>query len=201
MKIAVLACGPSLVRHFDTREAFDLVIAVNTAGWLYRCDWQAFSDKMVIDPILSGEYECPRVGLLTNKGWKHAAEKLGIRWASLPLYDWRLNNLTPEMKQMAAQQGMTECGYTFPNALFFAKQLGATEVHVFGMDCSAKADVAGLDAYHTRKRWLTELPWTKQVWDERFIPRCEANGMILGWLSGLHSWEVVVDHFRVEGQP
>lgn len=195
MKVAVLACGPSLLKHFNAREHFDLVIAVNTAGWLYACDWLAFSDKHIIDPVIAGEHPKPRVGLLTNSGWFTSASAMGLQWQTLPLYDYRLKNLTPEMAGLCIEQGMTECGYTFPNALFFAKQ-NATEVHVFGFDCAMTVeDVAGVKGHHTRKRWLCELPWVKAVWDRRFVPRCDCHDLIKGWLSGLHSFDLVRDIF------
>jgi hypothetical protein len=188
MKIAVLACGPSLVRHFDTRERFDLVIAVNTAGWLYACDWLAFSDKHIIDPVLAGDYEKPRAGLLSNKGWRDYAEAIGLRWEPLPLYDWRLKNLTPEMCDLCIGQGMTECGFTFPNALHFAGLHGCMfgdQVHVFGFDCAMiEGDVAGVKGYHNRKRWLSELPWIREVWNPKWLARCEAHPLVIEYVSG-----------------
>lgn len=197
MKIAVLACGPSLVRHFNPqRERFDLVIAVNSAGWLYACDWLAFSDRHIIHPILDGNYDKPRVGLLTNTGWKADAIDAGLEWRPLPLYDYRLGNLTPAMAGLCIEAGMTECGFTFPNALFFAGTFNPREVHVFGFDCAMTVeDVAGVKGYHTRKRWLTELPWIKEAMPKGAFLRCECHDLIKGWLSGLHGWELVQDIF------
>ena len=183
MKVAVLACGPSLVKHYDTREAFDLVIAVNSAGWLYACDWMAFTDKH----ILAGDHVRPRAGYLTNKGWRTKVEALGLRWEPLPIYDYRLKNLTPAMAELCIGQGMTECGFTFPNALFFAGKHGATDLHVFGFDCSmTEEDVAGVKGYHTRKRWATELPWIREVLKpiERVTLRCDAADNVKRWVLG-----------------
>lgn len=196
MKVAVLACGPSLVRKYTPHEKFDLIVAVNSAGWLYPCDWLAFSDRHIIQPVFAGEYPKPTVGLLTNKGWKDDAARHGLEWAPLPIYDYRLKNLTPAMAGLCIEQGMTECGFTFPNALFFAGQQNPSEVHVFGFDCAMTVeDVAGVKGYHTRKRWLSELPWIKEAMPKGAILRCECHDLIKGWLAGLHSWELVQDIF------
>lgn len=193
MKIAVLACGPSLVKHFNTRERFDLVIAVNTAGWLYACDWLAFSDRHIIDPVAAQEYDWPRRGLLTNTGWQSAAKALGLEWRPLPIYDYRLKNLTPAMAGLCIEQGMTECGFTFPNALFFAGTFKPRELHVFGFDCAmTEADVAGVKGSHNRKRWTSELPWIREVLKpiERVTLRCEASDKVKAWVIGKRSGSV-----------
>lgn len=187
MKIAVLACGPSLVKHYDTREAFDLVIAVNSAGWLYACDWLAFSDRHIIDPVASGDYGWPRKGLLTNTGWQTAAKLLRLEWRPLPIYDYRLKNLTPAMAGLCIDQGMTECGFTFPNALFFAGTFKPRELNVFGFDCAMTVeDVAGVKGSHNRKRWCSELPWIREVLKpiERVKLRCDASDKVKRWVLG-----------------
>lgn len=186
MKVAVLACGPSLVRHYTQREAFDLVIAVNTAGWLYAHDWLAFSDKHIVVEVKQHETHWPRVGLLTNKAWKSVADQMGRQWVPLPLYHRQLGHLTPDMLAVCAEGAVTECAYTFPNALWFARQRGATDVHVYGFDCDPRPeDVAGVKGYHTRKRWLTELPWIRACWDAAsFVPHCEAAPAVLDYVSG-----------------
>jgi hypothetical protein len=171
MKVAVLACGPSLPRYYSGRDsACDLVVAVNTAGWLYPCDWLACSDRHIIGPVLAGEHPLPRVGFLTNKGWRDSVLRSGLSFANLPLYDRRLGNLTPNMESLAKSQGMTECGYTFPNALWFAAEqmnhvfpTEPRELHIYGFDCAESDDVAGVKGYHTPKRWQTELPWVEIV--------------------------------------
>jgi hypothetical protein len=205
MNIAVLACGPSLKQHYHASMAFDLVVAVNTAGWLFPCDWLAFSDRHIIEPVTSGTYALPRRGLLSNKGWRTTAQAHGLEWEPLPIYDYRLKNLTPEMCGLAIQQGMTECGFTFPNALFFASRLAdqaGDRVHVFGFDCAMQeGDVAGVKGYHTRKRWLTELPWIKACWLDNFIPHCAAHPTILRWLDGRESDEAMHALFPKEEVP
>jgi hypothetical protein len=165
MKVAVLACGPSLPRYYSGWDsACDLVVAVNTAGWLYPCDWLACSDRHIIGPVLAGEHPLPRVGFLTNKGWRDSVTAKGVSFANLPIYDRRLGNLTPAMTELAKSQGMTECGYTFPNALWFALHtLKATELHIYGFDAVQSDDVAGVSGYHTPKRWQTEIPWVQLV--------------------------------------
>jgi hypothetical protein len=167
VKVAVLAPGPSLYSRYDPSERFDLVIAINTAGWLYPCDWLAFSDTHIISPIRDGDIRPPTIGYLTNKG--QAANLTSSpantpRIEILPLYDHRSPHLSPAMRELAKSQGMTECGYTFPNALHFALMQGATALHIFGFDCAEQEeDVAGVKGYHTPKRWATELPWVRLV--------------------------------------
>jgi hypothetical protein len=169
VKVAVLAPGPSLSSRYTARfgEGCDLVIAVNTAGWLYPCDWLAFSDTHILAPITSGDTPPPFIGYLTNKGQAAnlaSTSANGPRIEILPLYDRHLGQLSPRMSELAKSQGTTECGYTFPNALHFALSQGSTDLHVFGFDCAEQEeDVAGVKGYHTPKRWATELPWVREV--------------------------------------
>ena len=159
MRLAVLGCGPSLVKHYDQREPFDVVIAVNTAGWIYPCHWLAFTDRHIIEPILRGEYPPPIGGCLTNK---NNVIPEGCVRERLPIQDRSIGLLTPAMVALAAAQRMTECAYTFPNALMFAATFKPATLDVFGFDCAmTEQDIAGVRGYHTRKRWITELPWIR----------------------------------------
>ena len=110
MNIAVLCPGPSLPRYWRPSLRHDLVIGVNTAGWKYRVDYLAFSDRH----ILEGLEFMPRIGFITHGN--HALPEEKVRLAPL-LYDARSNALTAELRALAAKQGMTECAWTFPNAL------------------------------------------------------------------------------------
>jgi hypothetical protein len=185
MKIAVMACGPSLVRHYPSREEFDVVVAVNTAGWLYQCDWLAFTDRHIIEPVNRGEYSAPLVGCLTNK---NNAIPSGCERELLPIQNRNLKMLTQEMIELALTQGMTECAYTFPNALLWAgMKFKPDQLHVFGFDCAmTEADVAGVKGYHTRKRWIQELPWIRMVLRPFpcVILRCDAADDVKKWVLG-----------------
>jgi hypothetical protein len=191
-KIAVLACGPSLPKLWTPiqRNAYDLVIGVNTAGWLFSVDWLAFTDTHIIPPIKKGEYPQPRIGYITNTGQAVPPDRERIL---LPLYHRGLGNLTPVLRDLAESQGMTECGYTFPNALHQA-QLWAEggQIDVFGFDCAmVRTDAAGQEGYHTRKRWMTELPWIKSQWGTNVRAISYAHATILAWLAGTVAWEEV----------
>lgn len=190
MNVAVLACGPSLVKHYTERERFDVVIAVNTAGWLYPCHWLAFTDRHIIEPVNRGEYPKPLTGCLTNR---NNAIPAGCVRELLPIQDRSLGKLTPAMVELAASQAMTECAYTFPNALMFAQRFKPDALHVFGFDCAmTEADVAGVKGYHVRKRWCQELPWIREVLKpfERVTLRCDAADKVKAWVLGKTNGDV-----------
>ena len=90
----------------------------------------------------------------------------------LPLADERLGNITPTMREIGRREGRDVCAWTFPNALHVAQTLAAGgRIDVFGFDCAMQQkDVAGQDGYHTRKRWLMELPWIKTQWTPNTLP-------------------------------
>ena len=190
MNIAVLCPGPSLPRYWGN-YGYGLVIGVNTAGWKYPVDWLAFSDRH----ILEGLTVLPRKGFITHSGHP---KREGMERIGLPLYDAKSLLLTPELKQIAADQGMTECAWTFPNALSQANQWAGAdgEVHVFGFDCAMVAkDFAGQDGYHKRKRWMTELPWIKSQWTARTLVFSEVPPVVIDWFRNRVPWEAVVSHF------
>ena len=191
-RIAVLACGPSLARLWAYNKAtdYDVVIGVNTAGWLYSVDWLAFTDTHIIAPIRAGEYPPPRKGYITNKG---QAVPDHLTKILLPLYHAGLGLLTPELRSLAQAQGMTECGYTFPNALHVAQTMAeGGQIDVFGFDCAMQRhDAAGQEGYHTRKRWLTELPWIKSQWGPNVRAVSCVHTTILAWFEGRASWDDV----------
>lgn len=138
MNIAILCPGPSLSRVYQ-RQEHDLVIAVNTAGWLYPCDYLAFQDLHIIEPFLLEEYQLPRIGCATN--------------SDMPIPSGCTRHTFPSISS----------GYTLPRAMAFAATLRPSEVHAYGFDCSfAKLDAAGQEGQHTRNRWLNELPWMRQ---------------------------------------
>lgn len=180
MNIAVLCPGPSLPRHWRPSLKHDLVIGVNTAGWKYRVDYLAFTDRHVLEGL---EF-MPRIGFITHAN--HVLPEEKVRLAPL-LYEARSNALTPELRTLAAQQGMTECAWTFPNALAQANRWarGGGEVHVFGFDCSdVKKDFAGQAGDHGLHRWERELPWIKSQWTPQTVAFGDVSPMIISFLRG-----------------
>lgn len=198
-KIALLACGPSLKEFWSVSKMadYELVIGVNTAGWLFPVDWLAFSDTHIITPMREGKYPHPFHGYITNGGQKIPGN---LERRPLPLYQRNYPALTPELQALATAQGMTECGYTFPNALCVAQTWsGGEPIHVYGFDCAMQRhDAAGQEGYHTRKRWLTELPWIKSQWGKNVTAFSRANPTIIAWLEGRATWEDVRKLFPKE---
>ena len=192
MKIAVLCPGPSLTKLWNVGKMadYDLIVGVNTAAWLFPVDWLAFTDTHIIAPIRERKHAQPLVGYITNKGQNTSPARERVL---LPLYHAGLGYLTPELKALAESQGMTECGYTFPNALHCAqKWADGGEIHVYGFDCAMqRLDAAGQEGYHTRKRWLTELPWIKSQWGANVLAVSYAHATILAWFDGQATWDDV----------
>jgi len=176
MNIALLCPGHSLTKtyHGDYNLS-DCVVAVNSAAWLFHVDWLVFSDRHIIEPLRSREFPRPVEGVVTN-----GAHELweGCKRVRMPIQDAASQHLTTAMRALAESQGMTECAWTFPNALHFALQLaGPTgKVDVFGFDCSfEELDVAGVAGQHTAKRWEKELPWVRLIWDHRCVQHGRAK--------------------------
>lgn len=202
MNIAVLACGPSLTKLWTVQRSadYDMIVGVNTAGWLYPVDWLCFTDTHIIDPIRAGAYDQPMVGYVTNRGQAVPSNRSRLL---LPLYHRDLSFLTPDLRALAESQGMTECAYTFPNALFMAQMWSqGGKIDVFGFDCAMQTkDAAGQDGYHSRKRWLTELPWIKSQWRENCTAISYANPVITRWLDDRGAWSDVEALFAKPSAP
>jgi hypothetical protein len=184
-RVACLACGPSLPFCWGQvkGERWDAVVAVNTAGWLYACDWLAFADPPIAAPILAGECDAPRAGYLTHP--RTPLPSPGAR-AAFPLKQpgviCRYAEFLPHGEDPLC------CAYTFPNALAFSCGLAALlpgEVHVYGMDFAAQqGDVCGVGGDHKLGRWLSELPWIKHAW-YLLTPTAHGNapGAVVAWLE------------------
>jgi hypothetical protein len=180
MNVAVLCPGPSLPRYWRPSLKHDVVIGVNTAGWKYRVDWLAFSDRHVLEGL---EF-MPRIGFITHGNHAIPADKQRL---DPLLYDARSNALTAELHALAARQGMTECAWTFPNALAQANRFAQDggEVHVFGFDCAeVEKDFAGQEGEHGRRRWELELPWIKSQWTPQTVAFGEASPEVIAYVRG-----------------
>lgn len=183
MRFAVLCPGPSLPRFWGAvrHEAWDLVVAVNSAGWIYDCDWLVFADRGIKKPIEDGEADPPRVGYVT-----HPRTPLPTRAerSELPIRNerCRYRELLPR-----GEDGIS-CAYTFPNALAFAHRIvpnaPALEVHVYGFDCDpAPHGVALEGGNHKLSRWVSELPWIKHCWDDRTHVHSDLPQPVRRWLE------------------
>lgn len=203
-KIAVLCPGHSLTTNWTASSrvagGFELVIAVNRAGWLFEHDWLACGDDHVVEPIRNRIVAGPRVGYITHVRMEIPT---GSQRREPPLYKIPKGDMP------------TECGWTFPNALMFAcNEAAGDEICVYGFDCLNQPDIAQVilspspngalnikQGCHTQARWLAELPWVKYCWS--FGRVCavgsEAHPVILQWLNSGLPWSAVIDILNPHG--
>jgi len=162
VKVALLCSGPSLVAQWSQANplAFDVVIAINRAGWLCVCDWLAFVDIAIIDRIKAEKALAPREGYITHQNHKLPPPS---GWINLPWYG--KPNSIPEV--IRTERGDDVCGYTTPSALLVALVTAGSRgsVDIYGMDCTPepKPDCGGWTqtGCHGSSRWLAELPWLR----------------------------------------
>lgn len=152
MKRAILCPGPSLPRFWaeTNREMYGEVIAVNTAGHRYPCDWLAFADWHI---VRSPDLIPPRKGYLCKRGmWPETGAWFDLS-TCFPLADL---------------PSPPRCGFTFANALAWAQAHSKGDaIDVYGFDCARVAvDFAGQTGDHSEARWGKELPWIRAAWGE-----------------------------------
>ena len=210
-KIAILACGPSLADHWDNDMFFryNQVIAVNTAAWKYLCNWWAFLDpdvlndapKINITSVIGGNrvnsksVHYPTDGFITHQTM---VVPDGFKKRVPDLYNKRSDawEAYPNLDGLRCSQDVSECNYTFPNALYeankIADEIGCVDIHVFGFDCVDKKDFAGKDGTRTKKRWMRELPWIKSQWRKTNCVHSPLNTVIEDWLNDKTDWEQVL---------
>jgi hypothetical protein len=179
VKLALLCNGPSLPDFWcdDLAGDYDIVVAVNTAGWHYFCDWECAVDRSILVPFFVGERPLPRAGFLSNKGWKEQILARGRRF---------------EFREIHAEAGRLgafydigkECAFTMPKAVVFAESLCPDgSIEVFGFDCSDSVkDFAGVDGMHGLNRWRAELAWLRQVWQPRIRVQSLAPDDVLAFV-------------------
>jgi hypothetical protein len=164
-------------------EAWALVIAVNSAGWIYDCDWLVFADHGIGDPIRRGEADPPRIGYVTHP---RTVLPSPLRRGQLPLRNVRCRyaELLPRGEDPCS------CCYSYPNALAFALSVmldvmpATVEVHVYGFDCNpAPHGVALEGGNHKIDRWISELPWIKHCWTERTQAHSDLPEVVRAWLE------------------
>lgn len=194
--IALLCCGPSLREVWDESkfDDYSMVVAVNTAGWIFRCHWLCAADHDIFtNKDRTGIYDpqgrLPLCGILSNAERGKEAKLRGLQWHPLKLQgpDWiarharGLNRHPPDSVQ---------CCFTFPNALAWSLvQARGGMVHVYGIDFSqTPGDVVGKKGCHDPKRWQKESAWLQLIWQPsriRCFGRIKPN--VLAYLEGRES--------------
>jgi hypothetical protein len=179
--VALLCPGPSLIERWRDAyfEDYYAVIAVNSAAHLYRCHWLAAVDGHVIQPIIEGKFEWPKVGALTNPGQGKKFRDIGC------------SVIRPDPNQGKGTEHALHffypekhCGYTFPNALWFALQFPG-QIEIFGFDAALNQPCVGnMPGGRKADRWRKELVWVKAFWQaDRISVNSELDPSILDWLN------------------
>lgn len=181
--VALLCPGPSLKRLWneDLFEEYHEVVAVNSAGHLYRSHWVAGVDRHIILPFIERKLPLPKLGFLTHKSWIMQLKKIeGMTFHLCGPYfgdDIR--------KEMEREMKTNRCGYTMPNALWFCRsRYHDCAIHIYGFDCA----IGQPDAGNTTgdRKWLrfdNELKWLKEYWHPDIIVNSDIPPEILKWLS------------------
>jgi hypothetical protein len=160
--VAVLCPGPrslSKVWCDDLFDCYALVVAVNTAGWLFRCHWLAGVDDHVIRPVMGGTKRRPLRGILSNTGWRTEIVHRRFGWECLGrFYEMGENERWAAVVEKDDGKKVGVFRFTFPNALAWALAHSPASVDVFGVDWSFdRLDAAGDDrGDHKELRWMQE---------------------------------------------
>lgn len=156
MRIAILAPGLSLTRY-SPGLAFDLVIGVNIAACVHRCDWWCAGDWQVV-------HEKKPIGL------PHVCTlEASFDW----LYHNRPDLIPPECpRQLVTWMHLRNTysppdgfdNYSGPTSLVLAAHLGAREIVTFGMDMAGGKYFDGSTNDNcTETRWTVERPLVARV--------------------------------------
>jgi hypothetical protein len=203
MKIALLCPGPSLPEFWKPAADFmdyDLIVAVNTASWLYQCDWLCCADRSIVE----GLHVAPRIGYITHDAMREYLPP-SAQLDPLPL---RLAACVTCKYPLPPEKPTDACAFTFPNALEWSRrrlqESGHTNVclDLFGFDCSPQAlDCAGKEGSHGLPRWKWELPWIKHAWFPGIKVHSRLPLAVLAWLEDRGSWadcEAALTGFHAE---
>jgi hypothetical protein len=182
--VALLCPGPSLgiLWNEDLFQDYDEVVAVNSAGHIYRHHWICGVDRHIILPFLEEKLELPIRGFLTHKSWiQNIRKKLPDKECALP-GPYCGDYIRPEMVR---EMKTNRCGYTMPNAVWFCRDnYPDSNIHVYGFDCAIGAPDIGKT--HGDRKWLRfdrELKWLKEYWHEDFLVNSNLPMSILKWLN------------------
>lgn len=183
MSIAVLCPGPSLPRVWcdDFFGEYELVIAVNTAGWKFAHHWLFGFDRHVFTPVFERHPgTClPLLGIRSNKVFADRARQLG--WQSDFARMHYGVGVTPEM---ASRTGCDRMAFTFPNALDYALSKGQP-VEVFGMDYTFDVQcIGGVKGDRSLIRFRKEALWLREIWQpDRITVHGDATPELLAYVS------------------
>lgn len=186
-RLAILTGGPSLTEMWsdDLATGYDTVIAVNGACYFFESDYVALVDRCVWLALNDGTARWPRRGFFTHANWPVPKDR---ERHPLPLYDRTLGRVP---KKLADEQGVTECGYTFPSALLAAQDMAdGGPVHIYGFDYSPEGSLPA-DPAVGAGRWVRELPWVKHAWGPNVTAYGRAHPNVLAWLKGEGSFEAM----------
>lgn len=153
MRAVLLSAGPRSLGLYPGAEAFDMVVAVNTAATLHRCDWWACADHdrfEYIEPL----NEAPLLMMdgERDKCLARCAEKIGRHPRVLGFTQLEAETSPPPSCM----------SNTAPAALVLLKWLGAASIDVYGADMAGETDCTGTKTQHRNPaRWTKELAaWT-----------------------------------------
>ncbi len=204
MRIALLCPGPSLPEFWESwSEAHwdnppNLVVAVNTAGWLFSCDWLCCADMPIItdlhdfSPNIKKTYLEPRIGYITHPLMDLPA---GEKRELLPLRYIVGEGSNTCKYPLPPEKPTDACAFTFPNALQWCQNrlnaagVGQHTLDLFGFDCSpSPLDCAGREGQHHLERWRWEMPWIKHAWFPGIKVHSRLPIEVHAWLDDRGSW-------------
>ena len=191
MKVALLVPGPSLCDFWSESkfDEYETVVAVNGAAHLFRSHWFCGVDKGLVKASLDGSKRRPLCGFVTNRAWCAGAVHIGLEGIQPDPYYGR--NM-PKGLAIPRTHSPDRCGYTFPNALWYALKLATGEpIHVYGFDFAVMRDDAdGTKGDHTASRFKTEAAWVRGWWVSSIVVYGRAKPELLQYLQRLRSdWE------------
>lgn len=175
MKVALLSAGPSISTLWteERKHEFDLVVALNCAGWLFDCDWMVAAHRHGLVPWLGGSFAGtvpdPRAPEVEEyEGMTRPAPRIGFAVPPellpvvTPRYFDRLVTRLPWPNQERTKEP-----YTIIPAFRMCRLLSGEdgEVHVFGWDCTVGVrDVCNQAGHFHATRWVREIQGVKPMW-------------------------------------
>lgn len=156
VKVALIVPGHSLpTLYTDALGAcFDYVVAVNSAAYLYACDYMVATDRKFIDEICAKRRPTPRQAMVTYPAYRERLAKAGIGYREVPL--------------ATGKNGEKLKGFNFPRAILFSLMLAGLSggIEIFGCDFSDDVyDAGGEKGEHYRERWLWEAQVLRSTWN------------------------------------
>ena len=182
--VALLCPGPSLKRLWseDLFKEYKEVVAVNTAGHVFRHHWLCGVDRHIYQPFLDGQIPLPLLGFLTHKSW---ANQINKKFPEMIVHlpgPYFGDDIRPEVEK---KMKTNRCGYTMPNALWFCRSRYKTEeIHVYGFDVAiGSPDICNVTGDRKWLRFDRELIWLKEYWHKDILVNSDLSPEILAWLN------------------